>query len=53
MERGKTSIPSSSDDSNNECDGEGKPCVDELVHAVKFFEDVCTKQKAELKILKK
>jgi hypothetical protein len=53
MARGKTSIPSSSDDSDNECDGEGKPSVDELVHAVKFFEDVCTKQKAQLKILKK
>jgi hypothetical protein len=52
MERGKTSIPSSSDDSDNECDGEGKPSVDELAHAVKFFEDVCTKQKAQLKTVK-
>jgi hypothetical protein len=42
--RGNTSIPSSSDDSDNECDGEGKPSVDELVHVVKFFEDVCRKQ---------
>jgi hypothetical protein len=50
--RSKTSIPSSSDDSNNECDGEGKPSVDELVHAVKFFKDACTKQKAQLKTLK-
>jgi hypothetical protein len=49
MARGKTSTPSSSDD---ECDGEGKPSVDELEHAIKFFEDVCTKQKAQLKILK-
>jgi hypothetical protein len=40
--RGKTSIPSSSD----ECDDEGKPSLDELVHAINFFEDVCTKQKA-------
>jgi hypothetical protein len=51
MARGKTSIPSSSDDSDNECDGKGKPSVDELVHASKFFEDVCTKQKAQLKTL--
>jgi hypothetical protein len=31
MARGKTSIPSSSDDSDNECDDEGKPSFDELV----------------------
>jgi hypothetical protein len=47
--RCKTSIPSSSDD---ECDDEGKPSVDELVHVFKFFEDVCIKQKAQLKTLK-
>jgi hypothetical protein len=41
--RGKTSIPSSSDD--NDSNDESKPSIDELVHAVKFFEDVCTKQK--------
>jgi hypothetical protein len=52
MARGKTSIPSSSDDSDDECDDEGKPSLDELVHAIKFFEDVCTKQKAQLKTLK-
>jgi hypothetical protein len=52
MVRGKTSIPSSSDDSDHECDGEGNPSIDELVHAIKFFEDVCTKQKAQLKTLK-
>jgi hypothetical protein len=46
MARGKSSIPSSSDDSSSD-DGEseGKPFVDELAEAVKFFEDVCTKQK--------
>jgi hypothetical protein len=49
MERGKTSIPSSSDD---ECDDEEKPSLGELAHAIKFFEDVCTKQKAQLKTLK-
>jgi uncharacterized coiled-coil protein SlyX len=42
------SIPSSSDDG----EGEGKPTLDELAEAVKFFEDVCTKQKAQLKTLK-
>jgi hypothetical protein len=52
MARGKASIPSSSDDSDDECDDEEKPSVDELAHAVKFFEDVCTKQKAQLKTLK-
>jgi hypothetical protein len=42
MARCKSSFPSSSDDSDNECDVEGKPSLDELAHAVKFFEDVCT-----------
>jgi hypothetical protein len=46
MARGKMSIPSSSDDSSSDDDeGEGKPSLDELAEAVKFFEDVCTKQK--------
>jgi hypothetical protein len=48
MARGKTSIPSSSYDG----DDERKPSLDELAHAIKFFEDVCTKQKAQLKTLK-
>jgi chromosome segregation ATPase len=52
MERGKMSIPSSSDDSSTDDDGEGKPSVDELAEAVKFVQDVCTKQKAQLKTLK-
>jgi hypothetical protein len=51
MARGKMSIPSSSDNSSSD-DGDGKPCVDELAEAVKFFQDVCTKQKAQLKTLK-
>jgi uncharacterized coiled-coil protein SlyX len=29
-----------------------EPSVDELVEAVKLFQDVCTKQKAQLKTLK-
>jgi hypothetical protein len=37
MERGKMSIPSSSDDSSSDDKGEGKPSVDELAEAVKFF----------------
>jgi hypothetical protein len=52
MPRDKTSITSSSDDSDNECDDEGKPSIDELAHVIKFFEDVCSKQKARLKTLK-
>ena len=52
MARSKTSIPSSSDDNDSECDDEGKPSIDELAHVVMFFEVVCTKQKAQLKTLK-
>jgi hypothetical protein len=52
MARGKMSIPSSSDDSGSDDEGEGKPSVDELAEAVKFFQDVCTKQKAQFKTLK-
>jgi hypothetical protein len=37
MARGKMSIPSSNDDSSSDDDGEGKPSVDELAEAVKFF----------------
>jgi hypothetical protein len=51
MARGKMSIPSSSDDSSSDNEGEGKPSVDELVEAFKFFQDVCTKQKTQLKSL--
>jgi FtsZ-binding cell division protein ZapB len=53
MARGKMSIPSSSDDSSSDDDeGEGKPSLDELAKAIKCFEDVCTKQKAQIKTLK-
>jgi hypothetical protein len=52
MARGKMSIPSSSDDSSSDDEGEGKPSVDELAEAVKFLQEVCTKQKAQLKTLK-
>ena len=46
------SIPSSSDDSSSDDDGERKPSIDELAEVVKFFQDVCTKQKAQLKTSK-
>jgi hypothetical protein len=53
MARGKSHDPSSSDDdSNDDDDDEDKPSIDELVHAIKLFKDVCTKQKAQLKLLK-
>jgi predicted nucleic acid-binding Zn-ribbon protein len=50
--KGKTSIPSSSDDSSSDDEGEGKPSVDELAKGVKKIQDVCSKQKAQLKTLK-
>jgi hypothetical protein len=43
MARDKMSIPSSSDESSSDDEGEGKPSVDELAEAVKFFQNVCTK----------
>jgi FtsZ-binding cell division protein ZapB len=52
MARGKMSIPSSSDESSSDDEGEGKASVDELAEAIKFFQDVCTKQNAQLKTLK-
>jgi hypothetical protein len=50
--RGKMSIPSSSDESSSDDESEGKPFVDELAEAVKLFQDVCTKQNAQLKTFK-
>jgi hypothetical protein len=52
MARGKMGIPSSSDNSSSDDEGEGKPSLDELAEAIKIFQDVCTKQKAQLKTLK-
>jgi hypothetical protein len=52
MARGKMSIISSNDDSSSDDEGEGKPSIEELVEAIKIFQDVCTKQKAQLKTLK-
>jgi hypothetical protein len=52
MARSKMSIPSTSDESSSDDEGEGKPSINELAEAVKFLQDVCTKQKAQLKTLK-
>jgi hypothetical protein len=52
MARGKMSIPSFSDDSSSDDEGEGKPSIYELAEAVIFFQDVCTKQKSQLKTSK-
>jgi hypothetical protein len=52
MARGKMSTPSSSDDSSSDDEGKGKPSIDVLAEVVKKFQDVCTKQKAQLKTLK-
>jgi hypothetical protein len=52
MARSKMSIPSSSDESSSDDEGEGKPSVDELAEDVKFFQDVCTTQKTQVKTLK-
>jgi hypothetical protein len=52
MSRGKMRITSSSDENNSDDEGEGKPSVDELAEAIKVFQDVYTKQKAQLKTLK-
>jgi hypothetical protein len=52
MPRGKMSIPSSNDDNSSDDEGEGKPSIDELAEAVIVFQDVRTKQKAQLKTLK-
>jgi uncharacterized coiled-coil protein SlyX len=40
------------DMSSSERDSDDKLSIDELVHVVKFFKDVYTKQKAQLKLLK-
>jgi chromosome segregation ATPase len=48
-----SSTPSSINDrSSDDGEGQGKPSLDELAEAFKFFEGVCTKQKTELKTLK-
>jgi hypothetical protein len=50
MARGKMSIPSSSDDSSSDDDGEGKPSIDELAEAVKFSRMFALSKKLNLKL---
>jgi hypothetical protein len=50
MARGKSSIPSSSDDSDDECDDKGKPSLDELVHTVMFLRMFALNKRLNLKL---
>jgi hypothetical protein len=50
MARGKMSIPSSSDESSSDYEGEGKPSVDEFAEAVKFFRMYALNKKFNLKL---
>jgi hypothetical protein len=49
MARGKMSIPSSSDDSSSDDEGEGKPSVDLLVEAINFFRMYALNKRLNLK----
>jgi hypothetical protein len=49
MARGKMSIPSSSDDSSSDDEGEGKPSIDELAEAVNFFRMFALSKRLNLK----
>jgi hypothetical protein len=50
MARGKMSIPFSSDDSSSDDEGEGKPFVDELAEAIKFFRMYALNKRLNLKL---
>jgi hypothetical protein len=51
MARGKMSIPSSSDDSSSDDEGEGKTSlVDELAEAVNFFRMYALNKRLNLKL---
>jgi hypothetical protein len=50
MARGKMSIPYSSDESSSDDEGEGKPSVDELAEAVKFFKMYALNKRLNLKL---
>jgi hypothetical protein len=53
MARGKMSIPSSSDDSSSDDEGEGKTSlVDELAEAVNFFRMYALNKRLNLKLWK-
>jgi hypothetical protein len=43
------SIPSSSDDSSSDDEGEGKPSIDELAEAVNFFRMFALSKRLNLK----
>jgi hypothetical protein len=49
MARGKMSIPSSSDDSSSDNEGEGKPSLDELAEAVIFLRMYTLNKRLNLK----
>jgi hypothetical protein len=50
MPRGKMSIPSSSDDSSSDDEGEEKPSVDELTEAVNCFRMFALSKRLNLKL---
>jgi hypothetical protein len=49
MARVKMSIPSSSDDSSSDDEGEGKPSLDELAEAIKFYRMFALNKRLNLK----
>jgi hypothetical protein len=49
MARGKMSIPSSSDDSSSDDQGEGKPSLDEFAEAINFFSMYALNKRLNLK----
>jgi hypothetical protein len=50
MARGKMSIPSSSDDSSSDDEGEGNPSVDELAEAIIFFRMYTLNKRLKIKL---
>jgi hypothetical protein len=50
MARSKISIPSPSDESSSDDEGEGKPSVDELAEAIKFFRMFALNKRLNLKL---
>jgi hypothetical protein len=50
MSRGKMSIPSSSDESSTDDEGEGKPFIDELAEAIHFFRMYALNKRLNLKL---
>jgi hypothetical protein len=50
MARGKMSIPSTSDDSSSDDEGEGKSSIDELADAINFFRMYALNKRLNLKL---